>query len=99
MTRLTHLAVSGLPGGGEAVSGVGDVDGRSCHRGPSDVKRWPGAWASLPAGRTDYVGPVHCVGSIGELGPRSLVPAGLSRTTGVTSAVGRLTHRHGGGIN
>ena len=41
LTRLTHLPVSGGPWGGEAVSGVGDVDGGSRHGSPTDVERRP----------------------------------------------------------
>jgi len=37
----TGLPVSGGPWGGEAVSGVGDVDGGSRHGSPTDVERRP----------------------------------------------------------
>ena len=95
-TRETHLAVSGWPGRGEAISGVRDVDGGPGERSPSNVERRPGAWPGPR--RTDHVGPGDWARSVGELGPGPLMSVGRSWPRLITSTVGGFTHRHRGVI-
>jgi hypothetical protein len=90
------LAVSGGPGGREAISGVRDVDGGSRERSPSNVERRPGARPGPR--RTDHVGPGDWARSVGELGPRPLVSVGRSWPRLITSTVGGFAHRHRGVI-
>ena len=96
-TRETHLAVSGWPGRGEAISGVRDVDGGPRQRGSTNVEGRPGRprpGATLPPGGADHVAPGDGARPSGQLGPRPLVSVGRPRL--VTSTVGGFTHGHHG---
>ena len=70
----THLAVSGGPGGREAISGVRDVDGGPRERSSSNVEGRPGARPG--PGGTDHVSPGPGAGTVGQLGARPLVSVG-----------------------
>ena len=70
----THLAVSGGPGGREAISGVRDVDGGPRERSSSNVEGRPGARPG--PGGTDHVSPGPGAGTVGQLGARPLVSIG-----------------------
>ena len=69
----THLAVSGGPGGREAISGVRDVDGgpdRPGERGSTNVEGRPGGarpGSALPARGTDHVAPGAGARPVGQL--------------------------------
>ena len=78
LDRQTHLAVSGGPGGREAISGVRDVDGRSGERGSTNVERRPGPrpGSALPAWGAHHVAPGDGPGAIGELGAGPLMSVG-----------------------